>query len=202
MNSTKGPTWYPGAEPGVVGYFEQVGIPDVPASEAADELREMPCVVLIAKPVGATDWTPVKVKPHNMQELIRRFPDAWRAFQGEHVDVGGTPLTELGMSGSDIEALRLNGITSVETMAELSDERAQALGFGKRKQRDAARAYIAAKRDRPVREQVNEALAAALAARPTPVPGIVWEQPSPAASAPPPQAKRRGRPRKAKVEAA
>lgn len=182
MSSNNGPTWYAGAEPGVVGYFTTVGIPDIPATEKADQLVEMPCVVLIAKPIGATDWTPVKVKPSNKDELVRRFPDAWRAFQGEFVDPGGTPLTDIGLTGSKIEELRLAGIMSVETLAELSDERAQALGFGMRKKRDEAREFKAKQHAKPDQQAINDAVATALAAQTQAAP-----------------AKPRGRPRKTKA---
>lgn len=136
--------WYPVAEPekGVIGRFEYFDILDVKASREADEEVYMPAIICRTKAVGSTDDTCVKVKPYNKDALIRRFPAAWKAFQGEEIKVDGTPIEKLGFSTTENDTLLLNSIQTVEQLAELSDMACQNIGFGTRKRRDIARDYL------------------------------------------------------------
>ena len=171
--------WYPAAPPekGVVGRFEWFKQLDLKASREADEPRYREIMVIRMKASASSDESVVPVKPHNQHEFQRRFPEAWQAFQGQEVKVGGTPLSDLGFDDTLITRLRLHAIMNVETLADLSDIGCQNVGFGTTKLRQAAKDHLAAK--------ASARLAAALEAAPQPA------EP----------AKRRGRPPKKPADA-
>lgn len=140
--------WYPAAnERGVVGRFEYLDQVDVPASKAADEMKTKPIIVLRHKVAASTDDTVSKVKPETQEEMTRRFPEAWKAFQGEEVPVSGTPLTEIGFNADKVVMYRLHGIMNVEQLAGLSDAQCQIVGFGTKKLRDQAQDLIRQKQE-------------------------------------------------------
>lgn len=135
--------WYPATgETGVVGRFEYLPILDVAASREADEEKTRDIVVCRMKAAGSVDESVVKVKPDNQEQLVRRFPDAWLAFQGQEVKVEGTPIAALGFPEQVNVTLQLGGILSVEQLADLTDMACQNIGFGTRKRREAAQAYL------------------------------------------------------------
>lgn len=150
--------WFPAkGEKGVVGRFEHYNErPDIKKSKAADEFIPLPMVVCRMKVVGDPDESVVPLKAFNKVTLIERFPDAWAAFQGEEVEVDGTPLTELGLSESKILDFRLNGASTVEQVADLSDAQCEAIGFGTRKLREAAQ-QLMAQQKRDDEDTVREA---------------------------------------------
>lgn len=156
--------WFPAhGETNVVARFEKnYDRPDIAKSLEADEFIPMELIVCRMKVVGDPDESVVPMKPHNKQHLIDRFPDAWRDFNGEAMEVSGTPLTELGLTEAKILDFRLNGVSTVEQVAALSDANCEAIGFGTRKLRSAAQAMIAA--------QQQEASERVLAAAAAPVP--------------------------------
>lgn len=135
--------WYPAAEErGVVGRFEYLDVLDVPASLEADEERTKQIIVLREKVAASTDDTVRKVRPETQQTMTRRFPDAWKAFQGEVVKIAGTPLSALGLNDDRITVFRLHGIMTVEQLSEVSDANCSVVGFGTKKLRDEAKAYL------------------------------------------------------------
>lgn len=128
----------------VVGRFEHFDKVDVKRSLEEDEEVTRKIVVLRTKIAGSADVSVVPVKPHNQAALRKRFPDAWDAFQGEEIELDGTPIKELnGISAEKAEAYALNGIQTVEQMAEAGDHQVELLGFGARKLRQAAQEQIA-----------------------------------------------------------
>lgn len=136
--------WFPAAkEPNVVGRFEYKEDLDVVASKEADEKRYRKIIVCWTKVVGDPDENCLPVRDFNRAELISRFPDAWKAFQGEDIPVKGVPLTELpGMTESRIVDFRINAIYTVEQVAALSDASCERIGFGTRKLRGDAQALL------------------------------------------------------------
>ena len=135
--------WFPASgETGVVGRFEYHDILDVPASKAADEERYRQIVVCRMKVTGSADEDVVKVKDDNQNQLVKRFPDAWLAFQGQEIEIKGVPLKALGFPDQVNIVLQLNGVVTVEQLAELSDMACQNVGFGTRKRREAAVEYM------------------------------------------------------------
>lgn len=186
--------WFPAKDelPGVVGRFAYQDIIDVPASQAADEKVYKQVIVLHEKVAGSHDESVRKVMPHNQHELIKRYPDAWSHFQGQDVKVAGTPLSELVLDdGSRLNedrllTFRLQGISTIEQLAVISDATCQAIGFGTRKLRERAQTMLAS------REQAK--MAALMAS--TPPPAAPPPEMPPMMPSPP---KRRGRPPKAIV---
>lgn len=135
--------WYPAAgETGVVGRFEYLDIIDVVASRAADEEKTKQIIVCRMKGTGSADESVSKVKEDNQQILVKRFPDAWLAFQGQEVKIEGIPIAKLGFPDQVNVILQLNGVVTVEQLAELPDLACQNIGFGTRKRREAAQAYL------------------------------------------------------------
>lgn len=135
--------WYPASgENGVVGKFEYYPILDVKASREADEEITMDIIVCRMKAAGSVDESYVKVKPDNQQELVKRFPDAWLAFQGQDVKIDGSPISVLGFPEQVNVVMQLHGVLSVEQLAELTDIACQNIGFGTRKRRETAVEYL------------------------------------------------------------
>jgi hypothetical protein len=184
--------WYPAhGETGVVGRFEfDETLPDIVKSRAADEFVPLRVTILRAKIIGDQDNTPILMNAENAQSLIKRFPEAWKAFNGEEVKLDGTPLSDLVTVNADgretrlnedkILDFRLNGCMTVEQLAVMSDAICEKVGFGTRKLRAEAQAMLAKK------QQMT--MAAAMA--------IVNAQPAAPAEAPEPVKRKAGRPRK------
>ena len=140
--------WFPSIDgPDVVGRFETVKRIDAKASREADEEVFRDVIVLREKIVGQRDESVRPLKPHSQRDLIRRYPDAWRAFEGEEVEDDGTPLSELGIEGDKALLFRINGVCNVEQLAKVSDATCDALGFGSRKLRQQAADLIAGDSD-------------------------------------------------------
>lgn len=129
--------FYPAAkEKAVVGRFEHFEKVDIQKSLEEDEEITRKIVVLRTKIAGSVDVSVVPVKPHNQADLKRRFPDAWDAFQGQEIEVVGTPISELeGINPDKAQVYMLNGIQTIEQMADAGDHVVEQLGFGARKLR-------------------------------------------------------------------
>lgn len=154
-------TWYPSAESGgqVVGRFVYVKKLNIPESLEADEHRYREIIALEHRAVGSLDVSVTPLKPHNEKELRVRFAQAWAAFQGEEVEIDGTPLSELPFLSEDqILTLKIAGVHSVEQLAGLDDARCQNLGFGWRTNRGKTQEWLTertmaeARADRVARE--------------------------------------------------
>lgn len=158
MSSNK---WFPAkGETGVVGRFEvNHDRPNIPESKKADEFVPMEMIVCRMKVVTDPDESVVPVKPHNKDQLIARFPDAWKDFNGEAIEVDGTPLSELGLDENRILGFRLNAITTVEQLAVLSDAQCETAGLGTKKIRQSAQTYLAEKAGQEQRAVVEAAAA-------------------------------------------
>lgn len=130
--------WYPAADgPQVVGRFEWYDKLLVADSIAADEKKYTKIVILRHKVIGSNDDSATPIKDHNREELKRRFPQAWQAFQGEMPVIAGTMLSDPsvkleGMNSSRVEQFKIGGILTLEQLAGLSDAQCQAQGFGTR----------------------------------------------------------------------
>lgn len=155
--------WFPEVNSGglVVGRFRyNESLPDVAASKAADKEIKRKLIVLESKAVASSDVSVQIVKPHNEREFRTRFPDAWRAFQGEEVKISGTPLKEMGIFSDDqILFLQLNGILSIEQLAALDDAKCGHLGFGWRNNREKAKAHLGKRVDIARREDLRVLIA-------------------------------------------
>ncbi len=135
--------YYPAkGEQGVVGRFDYAETIDIAASNDKGEMVMKMIPVLIAKTAGDSDFQPQKVPtdPIARMEMIQRFPEAWRAFQGEQVNVPGTPLTMpfhgLTMAPSEMMKYEMNGVSRWEQIPDLSDAGCERIGFGTRKKRE------------------------------------------------------------------
>lgn len=147
--------WWPSAESGgqVVGRFVKVKRLNIPESLEADEHRYREVIVLEHKAAASTDVSVTPMKPYNERELRARFPEAWKAFNGDEAEVEGTKLRELKfLTEEQIIFLNLNGIYVVEQLAGLSDARCQGLGFGWRSNRNRAQGFVKEQIERIARE--------------------------------------------------
>lgn len=138
--------WYTEINSGglVVGRFRyDESLPDVAASKAADSVIMRKIIVLESKAVASSDVSVQIVKPHNERELRMRFPEAWKAFMGEEVAIEGTPIKDMGIFNEDqILFLQINGVRSVEQLANLDDAKCGNLGFGWRTHREKAKKFL------------------------------------------------------------
>ena len=154
--------WYPVAPPesGVWGRFEWVEIIDVKASQDADEYKYKKIPALRSRAAGAIDEAVEPVKPFNQEKFIRRFPDAWRHFQGEMVAAVGTSLDEMDFLEPERLQFQMYGVHSVEQLSDLSDDACSLMGFGTRKNRERAKAFLQKPRDEALKAIVEERIAA------------------------------------------
>lgn len=75
---------------------------------------------------GANDSTITRVKPHNQEELIARFPKAWEFYQAarEGREIASEPKTpfRIGvLTKTQAQSLSLDGVGTVERALALSD---------------------------------------------------------------------------------
>lgn len=204
--------WFPAVgEPSILGRFGYTDILDVAASLVKDEKIYKPIVVLFTKSIGEIDKPgPIKVLPSNQKELMLRFPEAWRAFEGEDVGAGGTPLNSLKLSADKIIELRIFGVTRMENLAALTDQQCDNMGFGTKSLRAQAREALGLPPISvgPMMATPPVAAVAALPAEPSVPLASVQKMVADAvaaalkAQAVPPPAKRRGRPPKAAADQA
>ena len=89
-----------------------------------------------------------------------RFPRAWAAFQaGEEGVTDGTALREFpGLTKDDVSIATHANVLSVEQLAALSDEQASQVGHNWRQRRDAAKAWLAARKSEAPVAELNAAL--------------------------------------------
>ena len=135
-------------EKNVMGRFEYFDQPAIKASIDADEPRTIRIIVCRSRAAGSSDDSVVPVRPFNQHALIARFPEAWADFNGEASEQPtGTPLAEIGIDESAALNMRLYAVTSVESLAAISDAACTNVGFGSRKWREKAQAFLKAKED-------------------------------------------------------
>ena len=133
-------------EPNVVARFEWHDQLDVKASQAKDEHVYKKMIVCRTKIAGDVDENVLPVRDFNRDALIRRFPKAWEAFNGNEVKPEGTPLSEIGIDGDQATKFHINAVYGVEQLATLSDAICERIGFGTRKLREKAQQYLAARK--------------------------------------------------------
>ncbi len=104
-------------------------------------------VLCLIQPLGATDIAPRKVTGLEGEELIKRFPDAWAAYQGEEVEaIDGYPIADLPtVSPERASLLRSSGIATVEQMASVDESVLIRLGFGARDLQKLAKDFLLAR---------------------------------------------------------
>ena len=154
--------WYPVAPPetGVWGRFEWVDVIDIKASQLADEYKYKKIPALRSRAAGAIDESVEPVKPFNQEKFVRRFPEAWRHFQGEMVQAYGTSLEAMDLLEQERLQFQMYGVHSLEQLAALSDDACSLMGFGVRKNREKAKAFLQKPRDEALKAIVEERIAA------------------------------------------
>lgn len=119
--------------------------------------------VLEHKIPGSADVSSSIVKPFNKNELVKRFPEAWRLYEeakakaiaepepiatATEVGLKGTPVEELDFIGKDrLAGLKLMGFLLAEQVADMSDGICQNISGGKMMRKKAAE-YLAEKKAR------------------------------------------------------
>jgi hypothetical protein len=177
--------WFPSADPSdrldngavaVMGRFIWAKILDIPKSKAEDKeiYKKVPAVEHKAR--GSADVSVNKINADNSQYWVNRFPDAWLAFQGKDVALDGTPLNtkdEMGdyvlddMNADRVKILRLQGVRTIEELAELVDAECERMGFGYKTLRKQAQEYLKPEKRGPGRpkKDINKELDAINAKR-------------------------------------
>jgi hypothetical protein len=128
--------------PGVIGRFRKHRVLDIPKSRAADEAVYREVIVCEERVKGQDDVSARHLKAHNYRDLAAKFPQAWAEFEGETLEVTGTPLEKLELGTEKVMALWCEGIRSVEDLAQTPDPVCERLGFGTKTLRAKAAAYL------------------------------------------------------------
>ncbi len=133
----------PGDEDGCIPLFHMEAVKDVGATNLAGRpvFREVPYVKVLIK------GSPKTVIDREVKEEDKgRWPQAWNKFLSAHEGNGssiGTPLEELpGLPLAERAALEFGGVKTVEELLELSDEKAERLGFDAGRLHAMASAYV------------------------------------------------------------
>lgn len=147
--------WFPAPESTkVLGRFIDVEVVDPIASEKAKKQVVKRVPALQSKIVGnSVDISTQRVKEFNANELRARFPGAWEHYEASKATpasapvieqtIPGTPLTDCDFISNDrISWLHLQGIQTVEQLAELSDSIVQGLGRDAAKWRKHAKEFL------------------------------------------------------------
>jgi hypothetical protein len=150
--------WFPSIDsPQVIGRFLYMERDNIPESVEADMEITREIIALEHKVAGSTDNGFTPMKSYNEMALRKRFPEAWKAFQGEEARVEGMPLKELSfLTEEQVIFLNLNGIHVVEQLAGLDDARCQGLGFGWRTNRNKAQSVLKEAIDKVIRQGMHE----------------------------------------------
>ena len=153
--------FYPAAgEKNVVGRFEWFNQVQVAESREADEIVTKKIITLRSRAIGSSDDSVVPVRPHNQAQAIARFPEAWKAFNGDGAPpVAGTPLSDIGIDENTELNMRLYGVLVIEQLATISDAACTNIGFGTRKWREKAMAFIAERKEAGIQKAVEMAAA-------------------------------------------
>lgn len=124
--------WYDDvADKRLQGRFLELEIEDPALSTSYKKVMKTALVIEIrprTNQVGAASSTTTRIKPHNRDEMIERFPEAWAAYEAEKA---GTPLkaekrtpltTVQGVLGvAQITSLRMSGFDSIERFVAMSN---------------------------------------------------------------------------------
>ena len=136
--------WFPAIDgPNVVGRFEYQEMLDLVKSREEDREVMRKEIVLREKRKAGGDETVRRLKPGNQAAFKKRFPEAWAAFEGEHVQITGTPLGALDINADREKVFNLQGIYSVEDIANASDAVVANCGFGAMRLRTMAQELLA-----------------------------------------------------------
>ncbi len=134
----------------ILGRFTYHDHIDVVASQKADKEVNKRIIICLTKIRGSNppDISSHKVNKDNAEHWITRFPEAWKKFMGEKIDITGIPLTEIkGLDAEKIMFLSFDGIRTCEDLATLSDAQCSARGYGYRDFRDKAKELIGEKEE-------------------------------------------------------
>lgn len=140
--------WFNASDsPNVQGRFVTETFIDAATSRAAGKQVDAERTLCLIRVVGSNDIVPAKVRGADGEALIKRFPDAWAAFQGNDVDVeDGFPIEELPTVSQERGLmLRNSGVRTIEQMAEVDESVVNRLGFGARDLQRAANDFLLAR---------------------------------------------------------
>jgi hypothetical protein len=153
--------WFPAVDsPAVVGRVVDIEKPHSAKSREAGYQVYVTVPAMEMKVLkDSSDVSFAQIKPHTKDQLCKRFPGAWEAYmkrQGEeetHVEipkakvvasVKGMPIDEAiaFMPKGKVGHLKLIGFSTVEQLADMSDEQMQSLGPGARNWRKKAQQLL------------------------------------------------------------
>lgn len=136
--------WFPARESqSVVGRVVEVEKIHPAKSREAQKPVHLMVPVMASKVAGSHDISTQELKPHNRDEICARFPGAWDAYVkskngkvGEPEvmpDIDGMPIDRADFIAREKLAwLKLQGFSTVEQLAAISDAQMQSLGPGAR----------------------------------------------------------------------
>ena len=153
--------WFPSAESResrIVGRFRDLE-DRYTTKEGEKKVRVV--TILEHKVPGSADISSSMVKPFNKEELVRRFPQAWLAYEQEKeraatqpppvptatsLGIKGTPIEELDFLGKDkVAYLKSIGFLTAEQLSGMSDTDCQNVGFASKSWRKKAAEHLTGK---------------------------------------------------------
>lgn len=112
---------------------------DPVASRKANETVYRDAVMVQIGPVGSQDYHSNELKTANADKYQPRISRAWREYQGELVDDGGEPITELdGIDHDQAFKLQIAGIKTIDQLANAGEDVIARLPGGAKRLQQAA----------------------------------------------------------------
>lgn len=133
--------WHTAADSAqVLGRFEERPVVDERASEEAGDYQYKKIIGIHTRAKHSADISWQRLWPHNTKQLIKRFPEAWAAFQEARDHMGRMPVSKATWIPErfQVECYGL-GAETVEELALLEDGEVKPV-MGLIKYRDMARA--------------------------------------------------------------
>jgi hypothetical protein len=147
--------WFPQkGTAGVVGRVVEIEKPHPAKSREANRPINVMVPALQTKVLkDSSDVSFKELKPHNKDQILADYPGAWDHYlaskggdvgkQAEVPQVNGTPIDKADfMPKEKLAGLKMIGFSTVEQLADMSDEQVQSLGPGARNWRKKAKTLL------------------------------------------------------------
>lgn len=143
--------WFPSADDKAIVVGRFIDVETVNAAKSREENREVKMLrtALESKVAGSHDVSCQLVKPFNESQLKKRFPQAWAHYEAQKrrppeeieaernapiilgADTVGTALHKADFLGrAQMEKLAVQGFSTIEQLADMSDTQCQNIGHG------------------------------------------------------------------------
>jgi len=146
--------WFPAVDSQqVVGRVVEIEKEHQARSREAKRPVKIVVPAMLHKVVTSDDYSVTELKDHNREEVCARFPGAWEHYvklkgappakPEELPEIKGTPIDQADwIAREKLAWLKLQGFSTVEQLAGMSDAQMQQLGAGARTWKKKASQYL------------------------------------------------------------